>query len=120
MKAPFSPYLKTIKPALQNLLELLQQDYDYVSILATDSTGLAVRISQRARSVSTETMTTERGIVVRVARSGLYSEYALNTFNPDDLSAACAEILEAFDAQQRLLEETGIAVYETPLLPDEQ
>ena len=67
-----------IKPGLQALIALLRQDYDYVSVLATDSKGLAVRISQHAKSVTSQTMTTERGIVVRVYRDGLYSEYAFN------------------------------------------
>ena len=70
MKAPFSAYLSGIKPGLRKLLELLQLDYDYVSILATDSKGLTVRISRHARSVGSETMTTERGVVVRVSKNG--------------------------------------------------
>ena len=82
MKAPFSAYLNGLRGGLKELIALLRQDYDYVSVLATDSKGLAVRISQRSRSVSSETMTTERGIVVRVCRDGQYSEYALNSFDP--------------------------------------
>ncbi|MBQ9477425.1 MAG: hypothetical protein IJU63_06545 [Bacteroidales bacterium] len=66
MKAPFSAYLSAIKPALKRLVELLGRDYDYVSVPATDSKGLAVRISQRARSVTSETMTTVRSVVVRL------------------------------------------------------
>ena len=69
MKAPFSAYLNGLRGGLKELIALLRQDYDYVSVLATDSKGLAVRISQRARSVSSETMTTERGVVVRVCRA---------------------------------------------------
>ena len=50
MKAPFSPYLLRIKPGLKQLVTLLRRDYDYVSVLATDSVGLTVSISRRARS----------------------------------------------------------------------
>ena len=82
MKAPFSAYLNSLRPGLQELIALLRRDYDYVSALATDSQGLAVSISQRARSVSSETMTTERGVVVRVCKDGQYSEYALSCFDP--------------------------------------
>ena len=81
MKAKFSDYLSGIKPGLQKMISILRQDYDYVSVLATDSNGLALRISQRSRSVSGETMTTERGIVVRVCKSGQYAEYAFNRFD---------------------------------------
>ena len=119
MKAPFSPYLSGIKAGLQELIALLRRDYEYVSVLATDSKGLAVRISQHARSVSSETMTTERGIVVRVYKNGQYSEYALNQFDPARVKETADEILAALREQQSLLGETGTKVFDTPMLPDE-
>ena len=119
MKAPFSPYLAGIHDGLTRLIELLERDYDYVSALATDSVGFALRISQHAKAVKNETMTTERGVVLRVWRDGLYSEYALTGFDPADPEGAYAEIRSALDAQLALLRETRTAVYETPKLPDE-
>ena len=116
MKAPFSAYLNSLRGGLNELIALLRQTYEYVSVLATDSCGLTVSISQRSRAVGSETMTTERGIVVRVCREGLYSEYALNTFDPADPAAAAEEIRAAFARQKALLEATGTAVYETPVL----
>ena len=86
-------------PVILDAIGLLRQDYDYVSVLATDSRGLSVSISQRARAVGSETMTTERGIVVRVCRDGLYSEYALNTFDPAKPAEAAEEIRGAFARQ---------------------
>ena len=64
MKAPFSNYLDSLVPGLRKLIEILEQDFDYVSVLSTDSKGLAVRISQHSKSVGNQTMTTERGTVV--------------------------------------------------------
>ena len=119
MKAPFSPYLLSIKSALRELIALLRADYAYVSVLATDSRGLALRISQRAKSVSSETMTTERGVVVRVWRDGQYSEYALNRFDPARPEAAAEEIRAALRAQQAMLGAARAAVYDTPMLADE-
>ena len=119
MKAPFSAYLNSLRDGLNELIALLRQTYEYVSVLATDSSGLTVSISQRSRAVGSETMTTERGIVVRVCRDGLYSEYALNTFDPADPAAAAEEIRAAFARQKALLEATGTAVYDTPVLADE-
>ena len=119
MKAPFSAYLSGIKPGLQQLIRLLRPDYDYVSVLATDSKGLTVRISRHARSVGSETMTTERGVVVRVCKDGQYSEYALSCFDPAKPEEAAAEIREALEAQRALLRATGVEAYPTPLLPDE-
>ncbi len=119
MKAPFSAYLSGMKAGLQKLIGLLRADWDYVSVLATDSKGLAVRISQHSRSVASETMTTERGIVVRVQKGGAVSEYALNRFDPADPEAAAREINAALSAQQALLDACGVTRYPTPALTDE-
>ena len=119
MKAPFSAYLSAIKPALKQLVELLGRDYDYVSVLATDSKGLAVRISQRARSVSSETMTTERGVVVRLGKDGQYREFALSDFDPDQVEETAARIRADLASQQTLLDTLGVQPYATGALPDE-
>ena len=71
MKAVFSPYLDAIAPGLKKLVELLGEDFDYVSVLSTDSVGFTAMISQRAKAVNHSTMMTERGSVVRVRRGGL-------------------------------------------------
>ena len=119
MKAPFSPYLDAIAPGLKKLVELLREDFDYVSVLSTDSVGFTASISQRAKAVNHSTMMTERGSVVRVSRGGLYSEYAFNRFDPSHPELTAAEARRVLDEQFALLEETGSAVYDTPVLPDE-
>ena len=119
MKAPFSPYLDAIAPGLKRLVELLGEDFDYVSVLSTDSVGFTASISQRAKAVNHSTMMTERGSVVRVCRGGRYSEYAFNRFDPASPEKTAAEARRALEAQFALLEETASAVYDTPALPDE-
>jgi len=119
MKAPFSPYLLSIRDGLKLLIAQLGREYDYVSALATDSVGLGVRISQHAKAVQNETMTTERGIVLRVWKAGLYSEYALNSFDPAAPEQALEEVKTALDAQIAVLRAAGVAVYDTPVLTDE-
>ena len=39
MKAPFSTYLTRQADVLKKLIRLLSEDFDYVSVLATDSPG---------------------------------------------------------------------------------
>ena len=118
MKAPFSTYLNEMAPGLKKLIGLLRERYDYVSVLSTDSVGFQVSISQRAKSVARETMTTERGTVVRVCRDGLYSEAAFTGFDPENPGVFFREITEELDAQLELLRETGTQPYETAVLPD--
>ncbi len=119
MKAPFSAYLARIAPGLKELIVLLRQRYDYVSVLSTDSVGFSVSISQRAKSVSRETIATERGTVVRVYRDGLYAESAFTGFDPAEAEKTCAAVCAELDAQLALLKECGVAPYETAALPDE-
>ena len=119
MKARFSPYLDAIAPGLKQLAVLLEEDFDYVSILSTDTVGFETAISQRAKSVRHATLTTERGSVVRVCRGGLYSEYAFNRFDPAHPERTAAEAAAALEAQFALLRETKSEIYDTPVLPDE-
>ena len=119
MKAPFSPYLTGIRAPLGELIGMLERDYDYVSALATDSVGLAVSISRHAKAVKSETMTTERGVVFRLYRDGLYSEYAMNDFDGTDIEAAYRRVTKAAAEQRELLRSLGTQIYDTPILPDE-
>ena len=119
MKAPFSPYLDAIAPGLKRLVELLGEDFDYVSVLSTDSVGFTAAISQRAKAVNHSTMMTERGSVVRVCRGGRYSEYAFNRFDPAHPELTAAEARRVLNEQFALLAETASAVYETGTLPEE-
>ncbi len=119
MKAPFSPYLTGIADGLKTLIALLSPSYDYVSVLATDSKGFRVSISQRRKAISTETMTTERGIVVRVCKDGLYSEAAFNTFDPSHPEETAEMVRSSVAAQREVLAASGTAVYKTAVLADE-
>ena len=44
VKAPFSPYLDAIAPGLKKLVALLGEDFDYVSVLSTDSAGFSAAV----------------------------------------------------------------------------
>ncbi len=119
MKAPFSQFLASQADGLKALIALLGQRYDYVSVLSTDSKGFAARISQRAKSVANDTMTTERGHVVRVHRDGLYSEAAFNDFDPAHPEIMAERLTRVLDNQLAVLAATGVEPYNTGALSDE-
>ena len=118
MKAPFSPYLDSLAPGMKKLADILGRSFDYVSILSTDSVGFRVSISQRSKSVSGTNMTTERGNVVRVCRSGRYSEYAFNEV-PENIEDLAGEICRELERQFAVMAMTGVKTYETAVLADE-
>ncbi len=119
MKAPFSPYLTGVAGPLRGLIARLGERYDSVSVLATDSVGFALRISQRAKSVGSDTMMTERGVVVRVRKDGQYAEAAFNDFDPAEMDRVLADITAQLDRQTAVLAAAGVRAYETAPLPDE-
>ena len=93
MKAPFSSYLAGIEQPLQQLIDILSKEYEYVSALATDSPALAAVVRRGTQSVTTNSLTAERGIVIRVMNDGHYREYALNTFDPSDVEGTAKRIV---------------------------
>ena len=120
MKAKFSTYLNEISPTLKDLLGLLEKDYDYISILSTDSKGLSVAISKFQKAISNKTLGVERGSVIRVYKDGLYSEYAFNNEDLNDLNALYEKIKDTLDKQLLILKKTNTKIYETPKLDDEE
>ena len=119
MKAPFSPHLLLIRDGLKELVALLGKDYEYVSLLATDSKGLSVSSSRHRKSVDNRTMGTERGIVLRVWQDGGYAEYAFNEFYPDMVETVARKAKQELEAQLAMLQVIGVKNYETPMMPDE-
>ena len=119
MKTPFSEYLTQIAPSVKKVIEDLSSDHDYVSALCTDSKGLMIRVGSKAKTVSNKTMTTERGVVIRVCKNRKYSEYAVNTADWNDTAAVIKEIRDQLSMQDRLLESTETNVFETDPLDDD-
>ena len=119
MKVPFSEYLNKIAPSVKTVIDDLKKDHDYVSALCTDSKGLMVRIGHRSRSISNQTMTTERGVVFRVCQGKKYAEVALNTADWNDLGVIIGFIRSELAMQDEMLKKLDVSVYETGILDDE-
>ena len=84
MRAQNSVYLNTIKPYLKQLIDMLYEDFQYVSILATDCKGKKYVVSQNSNSIEPN-MLNERGFVVRVYNGKSYSEYSFNEINKENI-----------------------------------
>ena len=119
MKVPFSRYLDSIADGLKLLVADLSEDHDYVSVLATDSTGFKIVVTRRMKQVSSQNITCERGVVVRVARNDHYSEYAFNQFHPKQWKEKADEIRESFAVQEEVMKACDVQPYVTGILADE-
>ena len=120
MKARFSSYLTGIAPGLKKLIDLLGKSYDYVSVLSTDSVGFSMSASQRMKSITGNTLMTERGTVVRVYKDGLYSEYSFNLFDNEDVDKLADKIKSTLDLQLEVLKATNTKVFDTAKLDDDK
>lgn len=76
MKLPFSPYLASVKPLLKTLIEKLNEEYPYASILAQDSVAQRIGVSKTGVNVSEVGTLTKRGFVARIHNGRGFSEYA--------------------------------------------
>ncbi len=110
-----SEYLLGCKKKMEQLVDILKNEYDYVSVLATDVSGLSYAVNRKTSSIN-EFRDSERGFVVRVYCNGGYSEYSFNRL--DDVSETAQQIITALNAQSSVLESS--AKLKTPLLEEEE
>ena len=94
MKLTLSSYLKRTKPYLKQLRDQLLVDYQYVSILGTDSKGKVYRVSRTGTSIGTSSLSSNRGFVVKVYDGTSYCEYAFDTIDATKIDEIVACIKE--------------------------
>ena len=116
MQVPMSSYLVEIKPQIQELIRLLEREFDYVSVLCTDVKGTTYRVSMHQTSVG-DYHFCERGFVVRAWQDGSYTEYSFN--NLTDAADLAEEITSALKSEFQALKALGIAQMESPLVQEE-
>ena len=72
-----SVYLQNQKQKVKALIETLSKDFDYVSVLGTDTRGTRYQVMKTGTSVN-ESSWAERGFVCRIYNGCGYSEYSFN------------------------------------------
>ncbi len=116
MQLKTSDYLLEIKAQMKQLISVLEKEYDYVSVLATDVCGTSYRVGQRQTNVSDYDFA-ERGFVVRVYQNGTYLEYSFNKC--DDAEKLAQEIIKELKNQLEAVEALDIKKMESPLIYEE-
>ncbi|MBQ3375126.1 MAG: TldD/PmbA family protein [Erysipelotrichaceae bacterium] len=114
IEAKQSEFLLGCRDKLKELIAILDRDFEYASVLATDVTGLTYSVNQKTTSVS-QLRDSERGFVVRVYKDGGYSEYSFNEIG--DVHTLADKIRNNLLNQSRILK--NAAKLDTPLLHEE-
>ena len=85
MKVTSSQYIKNVKPLLTVLLDSLLKQYEYVSILATDSKAMTYSVSKRGTIISEADFLSGRGFVAKVYDGKSYGEYSFNEITEETI-----------------------------------
>lgn len=117
MQVKMSEYLIGIKPKIKELITLLDNEFEYVSVLCTDVSGTSYRVGQRQTNVGDYGFG-ERGFVVRVYENGSYCEYSFNEC--EDVKACAKTIASVLKDELRALEKLGVSKMESPLIHEEE
>lgn len=91
MKLTGSQFLSDSRPLVKKLVDKLSENYDYVSVLGTDTSGKSYHVSRTGIEVN-DTFLTERGFVARIYNGVNYSEYSFNEISEDKLNFLVKEI----------------------------
>lgn len=106
-------FLKAKKPLLRELISLLRENYEYVSVLAVDSYSKKFSVSRGGLNVAEDPMFTKRGFVVRVYKDGKYGEYSFNDLHADGVRQVADEIVKVLGGLSLLAKpEDKIELYE--------
>ena len=117
MQVKMSNYLIEIKPKVIELIKLLSETFDYVSVLSTDVCGTSYRVGQRQTSVGDYGFG-ERGFVARVYYNQTYLEYSFNEI--DNVEELANTITKQLKEELIALEELQISKMESPFIYEEE
>lgn len=98
----FSYYLKESKPIIKELVNRLNKEYAYVSVLGTDVKDTAYSVNRKSVYVGPSSQN-ECGFVIKVYHNGIYSEYSTSTIDENNLEKIILSIRElvSFNSQNK-------------------
>lgn len=112
-KTTLSPYLISMKPLLKKIVQQLEKDFKYVSILGTDTTGTVFSVRSKSVSVGDSTWC-ERGFVIRFYHHSCYSELSINNLNENNVT----DYIQQIKNLSKEIEENKMITY--PLINEEE
>ena len=114
----FSTYLSQSTPLLQKLIQMLSAKYTYVSILACDSVGKFIEVSEKEQKIIDHPLQ-ERGFVVRVYNGKYYSEYSFNHLEAGNIKDIFNQIVEQLDVKDAIDKSIYLKETNYPLIQEQ-
>ncbi len=117
MKMQESEVLRKAREKIRELIGCLKDEYEYVSVLATDTGGERYLYSSRNKAILPYDFG-ERGFVLRAYKNGGYQEYSFNEI--EDVKELAQKIRRELSLQEQVLKDLKVEKYPTPLLYEEE
>ena len=87
-----SSFLKEKKPLLKKLLDKLLSEYEYASILATDSKSKVFSVSKSGTAIREDDVLTEKGFCIKIFDKGMAAEYSFNEIDESLIPSICEAV----------------------------
>ncbi len=97
----YSKFLKSRKQACKKLVNILMNEYQYVSILGTHITGKNVTTDLRTTNIS-DAQDEQCGFVIKVYNKNHYSEYSCNDIKEEEVQNLAQRVIEQLKLDNKL------------------
>jgi len=117
MQVVMSKLLKEKKQLLKTLIAELSKEFEYASVLATDSKGTSFSVRKKSVVVEDSFLCTECGYVVRVFNGMGYSEYSFDTI--ENVPSCVEKVKEVAKNDVEQLKNAGLSFVQYPVIMEE-
>lgn len=115
-KVECTQYLTSKLDDMAELVEILNQTFDYASILGCDTKGKTFLVTASDMSIS-DYFGNERGFVVRLLQNGRYFEYSFNEWK--DVEELVEDIIKLYEEDLEIQKESQIENFDTIFCKDD-
>lgn len=110
MKVKLSSNLERHMPLMKTLVNRLDQEFDYVSILGTDVSSRINSVNRSGKSIQDSNWFGECGYVVRVHNGVNYSEHSFNELSEKSIDDIYEDILAVGKSKFQKLRDRGMSI----------
>lgn len=115
-KIECSSYLMNKVDDMAELVELLNEDFDYVSILGSDTKGKTFQVTAGDMLIQ-DYHGNESGFVVRVLKNGRYFEFSFNEWQ--DTQSIYENVIKLYNEDLQIQKETGFKNFDAIMCQDD-